>query len=80
MNSFHLLEASKWMTFRNQFRNGPLVQGPSDEKNDVVNHVAVSKIQTPDRGLTPSTMLSTSNTKNPAVRKNVSSRYVIQEC
>lgn len=41
MNGLHLVKAPQRMAFGNQFRNRSLVQSASNEKNDVINHVAV---------------------------------------
>ena len=41
VDSLHLLEASQGMTLWYELRDGTLMQGTSDEKNDIVDHVAV---------------------------------------
>lgn len=41
MDGFHLLKTSKRVAFWNELIDWTLMQGPSDEENDVVNHVTV---------------------------------------
>lgn len=41
VHSFHLLKTSQGVALGHQFRDGALVQSPSDQQDDVVNHVAV---------------------------------------
>lgn len=41
MDGFHLLETAQRMAFRNQLRDGTLMQCARDQQDDVVNHVAV---------------------------------------
>ena len=57
VNGLHLLKTTKRMTFANQLRDGSLVQGSSDQEDNVVNHVAIGDVvqehgQGP-RGLVP---------------------------
>lgn len=41
VHSFHLLKTSQRVALGNQLGDGALVQSPSDQQDDVVNHVAV---------------------------------------
>ena len=41
MDSFHLLETTERMAFGNKLRYSSLVKGASDQKHNIVNHVAV---------------------------------------
>ena len=44
MDRLHLLETAEWVAFGNQLVDWSLVEGASDQQNDVINHIAVSKI------------------------------------
>ena len=44
MNGLHLLEATKFMAFWYQLRNGSLVECSGNQQNDIVNHVTVGNV------------------------------------
>ncbi len=46
VDCLHLLKAAQWVTLWHQLRDGSLVEGPRDQQDDVINHIAVPAVTT----------------------------------
>ena len=48
VDGLHLLEAAERVALAHQLREGALVQGAGDQQDDVVDHVAVTVVESKD--------------------------------